>query len=44
MANKGGNPKLRSQLVNQFFIPTTETEVGIYTEGHRTESGKLQDD
>ena len=45
IADKGGEPKLRSQLlVNQFIIPTTETEVGIYTEGHRTKSGKLQDD
>ena len=31
-------------MVNQFIIPTTEMEVGIYTEGHRTKSGKLQDD
>ena len=44
VTNKGGNPKLGSQLVNQFIIPTTEMEVGIYTEGHRTRSGKLQDD
>ena len=44
MADKGGNPKLRSQLVNQFIIPTTEMEVGIYTEDHKTKSGKLQDD
>ena len=44
MANKGGNPKLRSQLINQFIIPTTKMEVGIYTEDHMTKSGKLQDD
>ena len=44
IVDKGGEPKLGSQLVNQFIMPTTETEVGIYTEGHRTKSGKLQDD
>ena len=42
--DKYGNPKLRSQLVNQFIIPTTEMEVGVYTEDHKTKSGKLQDD
>ena len=44
MVNKGGDPRLRSQLVNQSIIPTTKTEIGIYTEDHRTKSGKLQDD
>ena len=33
VVDKGGEPQLGSQLVNQFIIPTTETEVGIYTEG-----------
>ena len=40
IVDKGGELQLRSQ----FIIPTTETEVGIYTEDHRTKSGKLQDD
>ena len=44
VVDKGGELQLRSQLVNQFIMPTTEMEVGIYTEGHRTKSGKLQDD
>ena len=44
VADKDGNPKLRSQLVNQFIIPATKTEVGVYAEDHRTRSGKLQDD
>ena len=44
VADKGGEPKLRSQLVNRFIIPTTEMEVDIYTKGHRTKSGKLQDE
>ena len=41
---KGDKPQLRSQLVNQFILPTTEVEVGIYTKDHRTKSGKKQDD
>ena len=41
---KGDELQLRSQLVNQFILPTTEVEVGIYTEDHRTKSGKKQDD
>ena len=41
---KGDKPQSRSQLVNQFILPTTEVEVGIYTEDHRTKSGKKQDD
>ena len=44
VVDKGGELQLRSQLINQFIIPTMETEVGIYTKGHRTKSGKLQDD
>ena len=44
VADTDGDPKLRSQLVNQFIIPMTEMEVGVYTEDHRTKSGKLQDD
>jgi hypothetical protein len=35
---------LRSQLVSQFIIPTTESEIGVYTENHRTKTGKLQDE
>ena len=44
IVDKGGKLQLRSQLVNQFIIPTTEMKVGIYTEDHGTKSGKLQDD
>ena len=44
IVDKGGELQLRSQLVNQFIIPTIEMEVGIYTKDHRTKSGKLQDD
>ena len=44
VADQNGDPKLRSQWVNQLIIPTTEMKVGIYTEDHRTKSGKLQDD
>lgn len=38
------NPNLRTQLVNQYIVPTADSEIGIYTEDHRTKSGKLQDD
>ena len=38
------NPNLRTQLVNQYIVPTAASEIGIYTEDHRTKSGKLQDD
>ena len=44
VADKDGDPKLRSQLVNWSIIPMTETEVGVYTKDHRIKSGKLQDD
>ena len=36
--------ELRSQLVNQFIVPTTESEIGIYSEEHRSGSGKSQDE
>src|SRR5271163_3700152 len=35
---------LKSQLWNQFILPSTTEEVGIYSEDHRTRSGKLQDE
>jgi len=38
------NSELRSQMVNQFILPPTVSEVGIYSEEHRTKSGKLQDE
>ena len=38
------NPNLRTQLVNQYIIPTNASEIGLYMEDHRTKSGKLQDD
>src|SRR5271168_108951 len=42
--SKSDSQSLRSQLVNQYIVPTTESEIGIYTEEHRTKSGKLQDE
>jgi len=44
VAKEKDNPNLRTQLVNQYIVPTTDSEIGIYTEDHRTKSGKLQDD
>jgi hypothetical protein len=38
------DPNLKSQLVNQLIMPTAESEIGIYSEEHRTKSGKLQDE
>lgn len=38
------NNKSVQQLVQHLIVPTTETEVGAYEEGHRTRSGKLQDE
>src|SRR5277367_1839933 len=35
---------LKNQLLNQFILPSTTEEVGIYSEDHRTRSGKLQDE
>ena len=43
VSDNGDNPKLRCQLVNQFILPSTDTEVGTYTEDHCTKSGILQD-
>jgi hypothetical protein len=43
VSDNGDNPKLRSQLVNQFILPSTDMEVGEYTEDHRTKSGISQD-
>ena len=44
VSNNGNSPNLRCQLINQFIVPSTETEIGTYTEVHHTKSGKLQDD
>jgi hypothetical protein len=38
------NSVIRSQMVNQYIIPTTDMEVDVYTEGHRTNSGRAQDE
>ena len=35
---------MKSQLLNQFILPSTDMEVGVYSEDHRTRSGKLQDE
>jgi hypothetical protein len=43
VARNDDDPMLRSQLVNQFIIPTAKSEVDIYIKDHRTKSGKLQD-
>lgn len=43
VAKNNNNQKLRCQLVNQFIIPTTELKVGMYTEDHRTKTGRMQD-
>src|SRR5277367_6328469 len=34
---------LRSQLLNQFILASSGMEIGIYSEDHRTRSGRLQD-
>src|SRR5271169_6392211 len=34
----------RFQMINQFIVPGANTELGEYTEDHRTSSGKFQDD
>ena len=44
VSKNGNDPKLRCQLVNQFILPATNAEVGVYTEAHRTKSGILQDE
>jgi len=35
---------LKSQLLNQFILPSSDMEIGIYSEDHRTRSGRLQDE
>jgi len=37
-------PELRSQLINQYIVPAGDSEIDVYTEDHRTKSGKLQDE
>jgi hypothetical protein len=44
VARYGNDRDLRSQMVNQFIIPTSESDIGVYTEDHRTMTGKLQDE
>src|SRR5271168_4267232 len=38
------NVALKSQLLNQFILPSSNKDVGLYSDNHRTRSGTLQDE
>ena len=44
VSKNGNDPTIRRELVNQLIIPTSDSEIGLYSEDHRTKSGKLQDE